>query len=95
MRFPYRVVLVVSTASVLGSWCLAMHRDVERGLGVLDPILHVLVGGFELPWLTVLSRMGNQLGEFLNRGVSPLPLFVLTGAILFAIWNNGQARQDS
>jgi hypothetical protein len=65
---------------------MAMHRDVERGLGVLDPVLHVFLGGFKLPVFTVLSRMGDQLGEYVAHGVSPLPLFVLAAAILYGVW---------
>jgi hypothetical protein len=86
MRLPRMVIYLVAVLSITLSWCLAMHRDVERGLGVLDPILHVFVGGFKLPVLTVLSRMGNQFGEYVAGGVSPLPLFLLTAAVLYGVW---------
>src|SRR5262249_51809141 len=85
-RLPRRVVYFLAVICVTESWCLAMHRDVERGLGVLDPILHVFIGGFELPALTTLSRMGAQLGEFTARGVTPLPLLALTAVILYGVW---------
>lgn len=86
MRLPRLVIYLVAVLSVALSWSMAMHRDVERGLGVLDPILHVFVGGFKLPAFTVLSRMGDQLGEYVAGGVSPLPLFVLAAAILYGVW---------
>ncbi len=85
-RLPRRAIYFLAVICVAESWCLAMHRDVERGLGALDPILHVFIGGFELPALTTLSRMGEQFGEFLARGVSPLPLFALLAAILYGVW---------
>jgi hypothetical protein len=87
LRLPRVVIYFIAVFSVFESWCLAMFRDVERGLGMLDPILHVLLGGFQLPVLTTLSRMPSQFGEFLTHGVSPLPLFALTGAILYAVWS--------
>jgi len=86
-RMPPLAAWALSLASLTVSWCLAMHRDVERGLGVLDPILHVFIGGFELPALTTLSRIEGMLGEHIARGVSPLPLFALTAAALYLIWS--------
>ena len=77
MRLPRFAIYLIAVLSVTQSWCMAMYRDVERGLGVLDPILHVFLGGFQLPALTTLSRMGGQYGEFFQLGVSPLPLFAI------------------
>jgi hypothetical protein len=88
VRLPRRAVYFLAVLSVTISWCMAMYRDVERGLGVLDPILHVFIGGFQLPALTTLSRMGDHFGEFAANGVSPLPLFAMTAAILYGIWHN-------
>ena len=87
MQLPRLVIFFIAVASVTESWCLAMYRDVERGLGVLDPILHVFLGGFQLPALTTLSRMGGQYGEFFPQGVSPLPLFALTAVVLYGVWS--------
>jgi len=87
MRLPRLAIYFIAIFSVMQSWCLAMYRDVERGLGVLDPVLHVLIGGFKLPSLTVLSRMSGQYGKYFSNGVSPLPLFALTAAILYAVWS--------
>jgi len=96
MRLPRIVIYLVCILSVVESWSLAMYRDVaagqeeligvvERGLGVLDPILHVFLGGFKLPVLTTLSRM-HQYNEYFSHNTSPVPLFVLTAAILLVIW---------
>ena len=82
-----RVSLLSVVAAVAQAWCLAMYRDVERGsLGVLEPVLQTFLGGFQLPALTTLSRLGGPLGSVFPDGVSPLPLFVLTAAIVYGIW---------
>ena len=86
VRLPRFVMYAVVIASVTESWCLAMHRDVERGLGVLEPILHVFLGGFKLPVLTTLARTGDTYGDFFRNGVSVLPLFLLTAAVLCVVW---------
>lgn len=87
MRLPSLAIYGITVLSVTESWCLAMHRDVERGLGVLDPILHVFLGGFKLPILLVLARLsGGQFHEALAHGTSPLPLFALVAAILYSVW---------
>ena len=70
---------------------MAMYRDVERGFGVLDPIVHVFVGGFQLPTLTVISRMKDQFGEYVAGGVSPLPIFALAAAVIWVIWQRQPA----
>ncbi|MBN8730087.1 MAG: hypothetical protein J0L64_06055 [Acidobacteria bacterium] len=75
----------VSVAALGQAWCMAMYRDVERGWGVLDPVLHVLLAGFQLPALTTLNRMNLGM-EALAGGVSPLPLFAFTGALVYGIW---------
>lgn len=85
-QWSERWVLLIGAMSVAQNWAMAMYRDVERGLGVLDPLLHVFAGGFQLPLLTTLSRFKGQFGEVFVNGPSPLPLFVLTGALLYVIW---------
>jgi hypothetical protein len=86
VRLPRLVFYFVSVAAVTEAWCLAMYRDVERGYGLAEPVLRVFTGGFQLPALTVLSRMGGEFGDYFAGGVSPLPLFALAGAIIFGIW---------
>lgn len=72
-------------ASFVINWSLAMSRDVERGRGVLDPLIEVFTGGFRLPALTTLSRLPDPTGLGLTQ-VSPLPLFTVCGAIVYVIW---------
>jgi hypothetical protein len=84
-RLPRPAAYFIGVGAIAQAWCMAMYRDVERGLGVLDPILHVFLGGFQLPALTAISRVGSGL-EAVQNGVSPLPLFVLTALILGGIW---------
>ena len=48
---------------------------------------HVFIGGFKLPVLTVMSRIGGPFSEFTASGVSPVPVFVLAAAILYGIWS--------
>jgi len=88
VRLPRVVIYSASALSLVESWCLAMYRDVERGLGLLEPIVRVFTGGFQLPILERLSLMGAQYGDYFERGVSPLPLFALTAVILYGIWSS-------
>lgn len=88
-RLPRLVFYLVSVVAVTEAWCLAMYRDVERGYGLAEPLLHVFTGGFQLPALTVLSRIEGPFGEYFARGASPLPLFALAGAIIYGIWKWG------
>jgi hypothetical protein len=86
-KLPRLLFYFLALFSFAESWCLAMHRDVESGLGVLDPILHIFFGGLKLPALTTLSRMSiGHFEEIFSWGVSPLPLFLMTAAILYGVW---------
>lgn len=89
VRLPRLVFYLVSVVAVTEAWCLAMYRDVERGYGLVEPLLHVFTGGFQLPALTVLSRIEGPFGEYFAQGASPLPLFALAGAIIYGIWKWG------
>ncbi|HYN08771.1 MAG TPA: hypothetical protein VES67_15430 [Vicinamibacterales bacterium] len=86
-RLPRSGRYFVAVLAVAQAWCLAMYRDVEIGpLGVLDSVAQVFLGGFQLPALTTLSRMGGGVSAYFPNGVSPLPLFVLVAAGLYGIW---------
>ena len=89
VRLPRRLAYLVSIAAVAQAWSMAMYRDVERGLGVFDPVLHVFIGGFQLPVLSVLSRMSGQYGDYAASGVSPLPILLLVAAMVGVIWSGG------
>ena len=84
-RLPRRAQYLIAVAAVTQAWCMAMYRDVERGFGVLDPVLHVFTAGFQLPALTVLARM-SQFSDYTGGGVSALPVLVLAGAVLYGVW---------
>jgi hypothetical protein len=88
VRLPRRVAFTIGSLSVAQAWSMAMYRDVERGAGAFEPVLRVFLDGFQLPALAVLSRMGGQYGEYAQHGASPLPLFAITGVILYAIWSD-------
>lgn len=86
VRLPSRLVYFIGLFSIVLSWPLAMHREVESGPGILEPVISVFTGGFKLPVLTVLSRMGDAYGAYFSGGVSALPVLVLLGATLVGIW---------
>ena len=86
-RLPRPVAYGVAVFSVAQAWSMAMCRDVERGLGLLEPPLHVFLGGFQLPVLAVLSRMGTTYGDYFANGASPLPLFALAAVVLWGVWS--------
>ena len=86
MKLPRIAVYLVTILSIVESWSLAMYRDVEKSLGILDPIFRTFLGGFQLPALATISRLGDQFGQFFPDGISPLPAFVLAAALIFIIW---------
>ena len=91
VRMPRRLAYLCAIAAVAQAWSMAMYRDVERGFGVLDPVLHVFIGGLQLPALTVLSRMSGQYGDYAAGGVSPLPILLLMAAAIAVIWSGAFA----
>jgi hypothetical protein len=94
VRLPRLVVYLAGILAVAQAWCMAMYRDVERGpLGVLEPVINVFLGGFQLPALTTIARVGGTFEHYFPNGVSPLPLFGLTAAILYVIWIVPGVRQ--
>jgi hypothetical protein len=85
MVLPKLLAPLLSFLSIVQSWCLAMYRDVERGLGIAEPLVRVFLGGLQLPILTTLSRM-ESLKEYFPHGPSPLSLFLLFGILIYFIW---------
>lgn len=74
------VAVGISLLAAYWSWCLAMYRDVEQGLGVLESLIHVSLRGPRLPWLTTLERMG-----YVQGGLAPLFLAGF-GLLALALW---------
>jgi hypothetical protein len=83
LRLPRAVSLGFAVVSVVVSWSLAMVRS--QGT-VAENIKHVFVEGFQLPWLTVLSKLATQYVPWLTHGVSALPLMGLCGVLVYFIW---------
>lgn len=85
-RLPAYAVYFLGLLAVAQAWPMAMYRDVERGLGVVEPLLHIYLGGFQLPLFTVLSRMKGMFGQYFEHGISPVPVLILTGLVIYGIW---------
>lgn len=83
LRLPRLLTYALALFSVVVSWSLAMVRS--QGT-VLDNLKRVFVEGFQLPWLTVLGKLATQYAPWLTHGVSALPLFALTAAVIYLIW---------
>jgi hypothetical protein len=83
LRLPRILTYGITLLSVVVSWSLAMVRS--QGT-VLDNLQHVFVEGFQLPWLTVLSKLATQYAPWLTHGVSALPLMAVTGVVVYLIW---------
>jgi hypothetical protein len=81
LRMPRLAAVVFALVATYWSWCLAMYRDVEQGLGVFESLIHVTLGGVRLPWLTTLEAMG-----YVPKGVLAAPLLLVAGLIIAALW---------
>jgi hypothetical protein len=66
---------------------MAMYRDVEYPLGILDPMARTFTSGFALPALSTLGQTSGQYGNYFVNGVSPLALLVLTAVLIYGIWS--------
>jgi hypothetical protein len=87
MRLPRIAAFAVGVLAIAEGWSLAMYRDVERGpLGVLDPVLQVFIGGFQLPALTTLARVSGPFEFYMPFGPNPIPLFLLAAALIWGVW---------
>ncbi len=87
IRMPRIWAYTFAVLAFAESWCMSMVRNQSFQTGILDSVIQVFLQGFQLPWLTTLSKMAAQYAPFLeNGGVSPLPLFVLWGSLIYGIW---------
>ena len=55
-------------------------------------LVKVLLGGPDLPWLATLRRTASSYAPFLQEGTTPIPLFVLTGLVLWLLWKKGPGK---
>lgn len=81
LAMPRWLVAVAVLPTVAISWSLAMVRE-----SVPISLAHVFLGGFELPWLTVLGKMASGYAPALRNGTSPMAFFVLAGVVLWVVW---------
>jgi len=82
VRLPPLVRFVVVVLTFAESWSLSMVRATD----IKDSIARTMLGGFQLPWVEVLSKMSPQYLPFLGQQASPLALFALVGALVYGIW---------
>jgi hypothetical protein len=83
LRIPRSMAFVLGAIAVLQSWSLAMVRSQQ---GVVDSVLSILEHGFQLPWLTTLSRMTIPYAPLVQNKSAPLFVFIVTAMVLVAIW---------
>lgn len=73
-------------------------RGVERGLGILEPVMSVFTSGFKLPVLTLMSSIQGPWSKHVVAGVSAIPVLVSIGLVIARVWypfrGNRSARQD-
>lgn len=88
IRMPRILVYGLSLLAFAESWAMSMVRSVGvPDEGVLNSVVRLFFGGFQLPWLNTLSKMASNYAPFLGeRGVSVLPFFALLGFLIYGIW---------
>ncbi len=88
LKLPKTLAVLIGLLATYWSWCLVMYRDVEQGFGIFEAIKSITLEGFRLPWLTTLERMGFV------QNASVIPLFLLCGVMIWALWSIGAKRSD-
>ncbi len=82
VRLSPRTRFLLGGLAVLQAWSLAMVREPP-----IESLATALLGGPQLPWLTVLSKMDGQFLPLLSReSPNPMLLLLLTGLGLFWLW---------
>ncbi|MFV1986741.1 MAG: hypothetical protein ACC682_05650 [Gemmatimonadota bacterium] len=92
-RLPRLAASLIGLFSIVLAWALAMYREVERPLGVLDPVVRLFVEGFQLPVLEALERTGGVYGGLGSNGTSPLALMLVAAAVIAVIWMVPEKRK--
>ncbi len=83
LRLPRFITYAMVLLSLVISWSIAMVRS--QGT-VAENVIRVLVEGFQLPWLTVLTKMSAQYLPWYKGTVSALPIMAVTAATIWLIW---------
>jgi hypothetical protein len=81
-RLPLWPAVGIGVAGTYWSWCLAMYRDVEQGVGVWEAIYHISTGGPQLPWLRTLAGLGLQ-----PAWLSAWVVLLVAAALVWAVWS--------
>ncbi len=93
-RLPRMAAAMGALFSVLLTWALSMYREVERPLGVLDPVVRMFVEGLQLPVLDALERTGGAYGGFGTNGTSALVPMLVAAAMIAVIWALPERRNS-
>jgi len=83
LRLPRWLGYSLALVSFVINWSISMVRS--QG-SVMDNLVHVFVGGFQLPWLTVLGKTSKQYLPWLEAPVDAFPFFVLLGVAIALVW---------
>jgi hypothetical protein len=89
MRMPTIPATLVAIVTTYWSWCLAMYRDVEFGLGIFESPIHISTEGLRLPWLTTLEQMGYVSIPYL-----PTLVIIVLGVVIWLLWNLGKPQAN-
>ncbi len=96
LRMPRPFAVLFGVVCTYWSWCLAMYRDVEVGqLGIADCVANVSLGGFELPWLRTLERMGSFFPEAFRTGGSAIAILAVSFAMIYCLWTVSEKKEHS
>lgn len=91
-RLPRLLLRLIGVGSIGLAWSLSMYREVERPLGVLDPVVRSLVEGPQLPVLEALGRTGGVYGGLGAGGTSALGPMAVAAAVIAVLWLTGRRR---
>ena len=83
LRLPRIATYGLAVVSVIIAWSMAMVRN--QGT-VLDNVQRAMIDGFQLPWLTVITKMSTQYLPWLDGRASALPWLAVWGVLLTLVW---------
>jgi len=87
VRLPRLLAYLIALLAFTQAWCMAMVSDEKTQAGILASVKAIFIEGFQLPWLNTLHKMAAQYAPTLQEtGVSPIPLFIFFGLIIYGIW---------
>lgn len=81
LKVPRWFQISFGVVTLYWSWCLAMYRDVELGTGIFESLIHITLGGPQLPWLMTIKRLG-MLPEWLSVWI----ILLFAGIFIWGVW---------